>query len=313
MNVLLLTEVADWLEENRDALVKKVSKKIYNIIKSYRKSNITVDESVKTMDITLGYIIDFLRNKELSPALESDLVNANLVKFEEGIAYRRVVYEIRLVDLLRGIKIFRDEIWSLIATKMRNSTPIDSASFFRLEKRINALVNYMIIKVSDSYIENLNNIIQSQEISLKRWEEVVKSASNIELKIPCQNEFASIVRMQAVAIARRIDYNEEEIQDIKTAVGEACDNAIEHGKSDKGVDIHYHLFPDELRIEVIDYGPGFDPAGKGEEPPDVFSERGRGIFLMKYLMDRVEIYSKPGDGTMMILAIKRSVKSQESV
>lgn len=263
-----------------------------------------MEESIKTMDITLGYIIDFLRDKEISPNLENGLITADIIKFEDGIASRRAVYEIELVDLLRGIKIFRDEVWSLIASRLEDKT-IEAVEFLRLEKRINTFMNYMMLRVSESYMRNLGEVLQSQETALMRWEEVVKSASNIELKIPCRPEFAGIVRMQAEAIARRLHYNEEEVQDIKTAVGEACDNSIEHGMSQNGVDVHYHLSMDELQIEVIDYGRGFDSTGKGDEPPDPFAERGRGLFLMKYLMDRVEIYSKAGEGTMMVLAKNR--------
>jgi len=301
---MLLAEAADWLEENREHLVKEVSHKINHIIKSYRSGRMPLNESIKTMDTTLGYIISFLRDKAISPNLENELKKAELIKFEEGIASRRVVYEIRLSELLRAIKIFRDEIWSLFARKLKDRH-IPSAEFLKLEKRVNSFINYMMIRLSDAYISNLGEVIESQEVALARWEEVVKSASSIELKIPCRNEFAAIVRMQAEAIARRVHYEEEEVQDIKTAVGEACDNAIEHGRSERGIDIHYHVTGDELIIEVIDYGRGFDPIGKGEEPPDLFSERGRGIFLMKALMERVEIYSKPGEGTLTIIAKKR--------
>lgn len=304
VTTLLLLEAADWLETNRENLVKEVSQKIYNIIKSYRHEKMPMDESMKTMDSTLGYIIDFLRNKHISPNMDNGLLKGDLIRFEEGIASRRVTYRIQLFDLLRGIKIFRDELWSLLARKFHD-TAISPVEFFKLEKRINTFINYMMIRVSDAYIHNLGEIIQSQETQLMRWEEVVKSASSIELKIPCRNEFAAIVRIQAEAIARRAKYEEEAIQDIKVAVGEACDNAIEHGVSNKGIDIHYHLSLDELLIEVIDYGSGFEPSGRGEEPPDPFAERGRGIFLMRYLMDRVEMYSKPGEGTMMVLAKRR--------
>jgi serine/threonine-protein kinase RsbW len=304
VKALLQLDVAGWLEENREQLVKKVNKMIYNIISSYRKGSMPIEESIKTMNITLGYIIDFLRDIEISPNLENGLIQADIIKFEDGIASRRAIYEIELVDLLRGIKIFRDEIWSLISGKLEGKT-IDAGEFLRLEKRINTFVNYMMLRVAESYMKTLREVLQSQETALMRWEEVVKSASNIELKIPCRPEFAAIVRMQAEAIARRLHYDEEEVQDIKTAVGEACDNSIEHGLSPNGVDVHYHLSMDELQIEVIDYGSGFDSTGKGNEPPDPFAERGRGLFLMKYLMDRVEIYSKSGEGTMMVLAKNR--------
>lgn len=307
MAKLLLNQAADWLEEGKEQLVDKSAKKIYNIIRSYRKRGMSVDESRKTMDVILGYIIDFLRDRDFSLGKDNGLLTADLIKFEDGIASRRVVCGIKLRDILRGIKIFRDEIWIYLSSKMPEEK-IPAGSFFKLEKRINTFINYMMIQVADSYIKNLDILIQLQEDALQGWEEVVKSASSIELKVPCRNEFAAIVRMQAEAIARRVHYDEEEVQDIKTAVGEACDNAIEHGKSEKGIDVHYHLTMEELRIEISDYGSGFDSTGMGEAPPDLFAERGRGIFLMKALMDRVEIFSKPGEGVMVIVSKKRKFK-----
>jgi len=304
---LLLKKTADLLEEGREQIIDMSARKIYNIIKSYRKRGMPIAESRKTMEDTLEYIIDFLRGNEFSLGKENGLITADLIKFEEGIASRRVVYEIDLKDVLRAIKIFRDEIWTYLSSKTTDEE-IPVGAFFKLEKRINTFINYMMIQIADSYIKNLDMVIQLQEHALLGWEEVVKSASNIDLKIPCKNEFAAIVRMQAEAIARRVHYDEEEVQDIKTAVGEACDNAIEHGKSDKGIEVHYHLTMEELRIEITDYGPGFDSTGMGEEPPDPFSERGRGIFLMKALMDRVEIYSKPGEGAMVIVSKKRKFR-----
>jgi serine/threonine-protein kinase RsbW len=304
VNILLLHDVADWLENNKDNIVEKVNSRIYDTIGSYRKGHLPREESVKTMVLTLSFIIDFLRDKQVSIESETSNFMGDLIKFEDGIASQRAIYEIELEDLMHGIRIFREEVWNLIASAVGDRC-VNAQEFIQLEKRINLFINYMTTRIASSYNKTMEEIIGNQESALRKWEEVIKSASSIELKIPCQGEFAAIVRLQAEAIARRLDYPEEEIQDIKVAVGEACDNAIEHGVSPKGIDVHYHLSPEEMQVEIIDYGPGFDPSGKGEEPPDLFAERGRGIFLIKSLMDRTEIYSKPGEGTMIILAKKR--------
>jgi serine/threonine-protein kinase RsbW len=113
------------------------------------------------------------------------------------------------------------------------------------------------------------------------------------------------VRLQAEAIARRVGFNDDEVHDIVYSVGEACDNAIEHGLSDNGVDVHYMLTNDEFRVEITDFGKGFDPAGRGEEPPDVFDERGRGIFMMKHMMDEVS-FGSTARGTRVVLTKRRA-------
>jgi len=158
------------------------------------------------------------------------------------------------------------------------------------------------------YLTSRDELIESQSSSLKMWEEVVKSTSRLDLKIPCEEEFAAIVRAQAEAIARRLNYNEETVNDIVMAVGEACDNAIEHGISEKGVDLHYTITKDDMIIQIIDYGKGFDPAGKGEEQPDLFNERGRGIFIIRNLISNVDIKSAPGAGTNVTITLRRVMK-----
>ena len=80
----------------------------------------------------------------------------------------------------------------------------------------------------------------------------------------------------------------------------------EHGVSEKGVDIRYVIMPNEIVVKITDYGKGFDPTGKGEEIPDLFSERGRGIFLMKTLSTSVNIDSKIGDGTTVTIHKQRN-------
>ena len=48
-----------------------------------------------------------------------------------------------------------------------------------------------------------------------------------------------------------------------------------------------------------------DGAERGEEQPDLFAESGRGIFLMKNLMDTVEIDSQVGMGTRIVMTKSR--------
>jgi serine/threonine-protein kinase RsbW len=304
VDALLLQEAANWLDNDKSELAQIVSDKIYETVKSYRLGIMPIEESRSTVIKTLDSIISYMRDNRASLEQDTDTLISQIFSFQEGIATKRVTYLIELEDLLHGIRVVKDEVWNLIAKEL-GERPINASHFVQLEKRISRFFIHLMIRIAGSYNRAMADIIGHQESDLLKWEEVIKSASSIELKIPCRGEFAAIVRLQAEAIARRLKYTEEEVQDIKVAVGEACDNAIEHGLSDKGIDVHYHLSLDEMKVEIIDYGNGFDPSGKGDEPPDLFAERGRGIFLIKSLMDRTEIYSKPGEGSMTILAKKR--------
>ena len=82
---------------------------------------------------------------------------------------------------------------------------------------------------------------------------------------------------------------------VVTAVVEAATNAIQHGNKEiesKPVDITVDIRPEDLTVVVRDHGSGMGNAELTELdeslPEDIFAVRGRGIALMRALMDVVE-------------------------
>ena len=94
---------------------------------------------------------------------------------------------------------------------------------------------------------------------------------------------------------------------VPVALTEALSNAILRGNSDdpsKTVHVKVSLDPDRLVIEVHDQGEGFDlDACTVDVGPDTLErEDGRGLFLMRKLMDRVEcVPSDPGNTVRLTL------------
>ena len=78
--------------------------------------------------------------------------------------------------------------------------------------------------------------------------------------------------------------------DLALAVGEACNNAAEHGHVAGGAFTIQCTCDDwQLLVDVCDEGTGFMLAGKGESmDAEQRGVRGLGIFLMRALMDNVE-------------------------
>lgn len=283
------------LRERADAISNRVSDRCFAELDSYQSGSVPKEESVGTVRRLVNFLIRALESGQTDDASEQGSnLHDEIVTFEEGIAARRVKMAIQFEDLIRGIQFMRKEVWICLS---QAEDALDASSVFLLEQKINEIFDAYFLGLSSSFRTSQSSMIQEQEKALEKWEEVVKSASQIRLKVPCSIEFAAVVRVQAEAIARRVRFTEEEVYDIITAVGEVCDNSIEHGISENGIDVEYTMTPDEFRIEVRDYGRGFDPQGKGDEPPDLFAEDGRGIFLMRNLMDKVEIESAPGKGT----------------
>lgn len=98
-----------------------------------------------------------------------------------------------------------------------------------------------------------------------------------------------------------------DICDVALAVGEACNNAAEHGHSDTG-QIHLRCSFDgvDLAVVVADNGCGFDVHRVGYSPGDNGKgDRGLGIFLMRTLMDGVEYDCSNGGTTVRLVKRRR--------
>jgi serine/threonine-protein kinase RsbW len=71
------------------------------------------------------------------------------------------------------------------------------------------------------------------------------------------------------------------------------------GEGDRMVRVCATVSADRLDVEVGDDGPGFDLEGVQASPADgdwLEREDGRGIFLMRHLMDAVECLPRPAGG-----------------
>ena len=131
----------------------------------------------------------------------------------------------------------------------------------------------------------------------------------LELHIPSVLGFEKVARDFAAAVAKTMAFPEDRIEDLKTAVAEACLNAMEHGNrldSSMRVGISLTLDDSTLQVVVRDEGsgvghpdtPSIDEKIEGETPP-----RGWGIFLIKSLMDEVQFESAPEGGNVVRMVI----------
>jgi anti-sigma regulatory factor (Ser/Thr protein kinase) len=94
------------------------------------------------------------------------------------------------------------------------------------------------------------------------------------------------------------------IDEVLMAVGEVVANACRHGRRPAGdgrVELWCEAKDRSIWVTVSDDGPGFDVEHVLEEGvPDVLSQGGRGFFLMRQLMDRVNVESND-EGTTVTL------------
>jgi serine/threonine-protein kinase RsbW len=103
---------------------------------------------------------------------------------------------------------------------------------------------------------------------------------------------------------REAGVTEEIIADVAIAVTEIVNNAINHGNvrhPERLVVLKLTVDAKKIEVEVTDEGAGFDP-GIVPDPlaqENLLREVGRGIFIVRHLMDTVDIDSVPGRGTMV--------------
>ena len=128
------------------------------------------------------------------------------------------------------------------------------------------------------------------------------------LSVPENESFA---RVAVSAFAVQLNPTLDVLADIKTAVSEAVTNAIVHGYRDKlgEVEIECSLFSDGIfQIVVRDQGCGMEDIEKAMQPfytsqPE--KERsGMGFSVMQTFMDKVEVTSRPNEGTQVLMEKK---------
>ena len=127
--------------------------------------------------------------------------------------------------------------------------------------------------------------------------------NTVEFQVPGQADMLWEIRDRVAAFARGLPFSEQEIDDIRLAVGEASANAVRHGGVPKScqIAVKVAIHEDSLEIHIMDTGCGFDP--NAVCPPNEFSEAGRGIFFMRVLMDEVTFH--PGSCGTHVEMIKR--------
>jgi serine/threonine-protein kinase RsbW len=125
----------------------------------------------------------------------------------------------------------------------------------------------------------------------------------MELSFPSELGYEKVAREAVAAFARRLGCDRERVEDLKTALGEACINAIEHGNGQTPglrVDVSCVGSADRLEVEVHDRGlkryqasgtvAGIDLKLRGLAPL-----RGMGLMMIAQLVDEAG-FTESADG-----------------
>jgi serine/threonine-protein kinase RsbW len=116
----------------------------------------------------------------------------------------------------------------------------------------------------------------------------------VELKIPGELGYERVAREAVATVARRMGFSPERIEELKTAVDEACTNAIRHGgQADARMKVVVVLTADETKLDILVKDPGLGDSPPSEVvAPDIQAQiegrdpkGGLGLWLIRQLVD----------------------------
>ena len=133
----------------------------------------------------------------------------------------------------------------------------------------------------------------------------------VEVNLPNVNGYERIAMECSASFAKIGGLVKDRIEDLKTAVSEACLNAMQHGnkgRPDSRVVVTIHLGEKDFKVTVMDEGDGIavipqsiNIRRKVEnlEPPN-----GLGLFLIQQLVDQVEFNKLKNGGHAVKMILK---------
>ena len=132
-----------------------------------------------------------------------------------------------------------------------------------------------------------------------------RNAIELDIRVPNQTRYLSLIGRIGEDIAKELDRysgdRETLAYQINLVLTEAMSNAIKYGSSascEESVHILINITDNELLIRIFDYGQGFDINEIPAPDFNMLEDRGRGIFLIKALMDSVT-YTRKSSGNIL--------------
>jgi serine/threonine-protein kinase RsbW len=122
------------------------------------------------------------------------------------------------------------------------------------------------------------------------------------LCLPRDGASVPVVRHLCRDTLRDLGVSNDCLADVEVAVTEACTNVLQHATgATEQYEVAVSISGRKCEIRVEDSGAAFNHAGIGVEAAGVHAETGRGVHLMRALVDRLEYSSVPHDGTILHL------------
>ena len=123
----------------------------------------------------------------------------------------------------------------------------------------------------------------------------------MSLGLPGEALSISVIRRVLGDALQTLGVAEACVGDILIAVSEACTNVLDHTGPGDAYEVLVVVDGATCVLEVVDRGAGFDGNAFGHHRAPLEVEHGRGIQLMRSLVDDVQFESAPDAGTVVQL------------
>src|SRR5204863_4198495 len=110
-----------------------------------------------------------------------------------------------------------------------------------------------------------------------------------------------MARHIAAGAIREIGVCDDAVDDIAVALTEACTNVLKHSGPGDEYEVSLEVDGPHCIIRVVDTGRGFDSSSLDLADADISADRGRGIQLMRALVDSVKFIYNTEAGTIVRL------------
>ncbi len=127
------------------------------------------------------------------------------------------------------------------------------------------------------------------------------------LSLPVDAATVPVVRSLARAAMATLGVTDACLADVEVVLTEACTNALRHAGGEDEYQVEMEVNEEFANIRVLDKGRGLDHRRLGGEAAHS-SEGGRGILLMRALVDDISFDSRPKSGTVVNLTKRLSVE-----
>jgi serine/threonine-protein kinase RsbW len=141
-------------------------------------------------------------------------------------------------------------------------------------------------------------------------------APPITLSVPSELRMLSVTRAFIEAVCQANNLDKATTHAIVLATSEAASNVIRHAHQNRPeavLEIQCVLSPDAIEIRMLDEGEPFDVAAVPHLDPSEIRVGGRGVFLMRALMDELSCQPRAerGNTLRMVKHFRRSFRARD--